>query len=251
MLVVSDLVDIYAPASSQLLMPAMEYKDALLALLESLPAMWANSRSPESAAVAAIEGAVDLLRETGGKVHAFLGGLPSLGPHALRSRDGAVVGEREKPVYLTSQDNTLRTLAISAADHMICIDLSFLAQVGPGDLKEIEHANQCHCFSVSGWGFKVKDVGVLDTSSCEQPQTICVPEHGKMHLSTQASSSSSDLFFLQPWSPLSTPRVRPMIQTAPTLPRADHNLNMPVPQTPFTHVSSAWFNPGQTLAEQR
>lgn len=130
MLVVSDLVDIYAPASSQLLMPVREYKDALLALLESLPAMWASSRSPESAAVAAIEGAVDLLKETGGKVHAFLAGLPSLGPHALRSRDGVVAGEREKPAYLASQDNTLRTLAVSAADHMVCIDLSFLAQVG-------------------------------------------------------------------------------------------------------------------------
>ncbi|KAG2496206.1 hypothetical protein HYH03_005805 [Edaphochlamys debaryana] len=65
---------------------------------------------------------------TGGKVHALIAGLPSVGVHALKPREAAGLGEKDKLAYLTSQDNTLRSLATTAADHMVCIDIAVLAQ---------------------------------------------------------------------------------------------------------------------------
>lgn len=80
-----------------------EVKEQLQELLERIPEMWAGSRINDNCGGAAIEAAVDLLKPCGGKVHALLSGLPSVGMHALKTRDGLSVGDKEKLAYLQSQ----------------------------------------------------------------------------------------------------------------------------------------------------
>ncbi|GIL50904.1 hypothetical protein Vafri_6870 [Volvox africanus] len=128
MLVMSDVQDVFAPTSGKLLLGLEEHREQLKELLEALPGMWSSNRSNDNCAGAAIEAAIDLLKPYGGKVHAFIASLPSVGVHALKPREAAGLGEKDKLAYLTSQDNTLRSLAATAADHMICIDLVVLGQ---------------------------------------------------------------------------------------------------------------------------
>jgi hypothetical protein len=60
---------------------------------------------------------VELLKPTGGKLHAFLAGLPNTGSKALKMREGgASLAEKEKQMGLLPQDNTYLTLAAQAAD---------------------------------------------------------------------------------------------------------------------------------------
>eukprot|EP00798_Chlamydomonas_sp_ICE-L_P028229 gene28229-31330_t len=96
--------------------------------LVEIPTMFANNIAPSSCGGAVIEASVAALQHTGGKVHAYLAMLPTVGVHALKLRDQAVVGDKDKMTYLASQDNTLKTLAMTAADFQVCIDVSFMAQ---------------------------------------------------------------------------------------------------------------------------
>jgi len=64
-----------------------------------------------------LQACVELLKPTGGKVHAFISGLPNTGSKALRMRDSnATLAEKEKQMGLLPQDNTYLTLAAQAAD---------------------------------------------------------------------------------------------------------------------------------------
>lgn len=128
MLVMSDTQDVFAPNSGKLLMELEQHRDALKALLEALPEMWAANRVNDNCAGAAIEAAIDLLKPWGGKVHAFVASLPTVGVHALKMREAAGLGEKDKLAYLTSQDNTIRSLATVAADHIVTVDLVVVGQ---------------------------------------------------------------------------------------------------------------------------
>lgn len=71
---------------------------------------------------------IELLKPTGGKVHAFVTGLPNAGSRALKMRDGnATLAEKEKQMGLLPQDNTYLTMAAQAAD----FNVSFCGDVGP------------------------------------------------------------------------------------------------------------------------
>jgi protein transport protein SEC24 len=64
-----------------------------------------------------LQACVELLKPTGGKVHAFITGLPNAGSRALKMRDGnATLAEKEKQMGLLPQDMTYLTLAAQAAD---------------------------------------------------------------------------------------------------------------------------------------
>lgn len=129
MLVVGDVHEPYAPGSDNLLIPLEDHREQLQELLAALPAMWATgARVNENCTGAALEAAIDLLKPYGGKVHAFVASLPSLGSHALKPRDAGNLGEKDKLAYLLSQDATLKSLATTAADHNICVDICVLAQ---------------------------------------------------------------------------------------------------------------------------
>lgn len=64
-----------------------------------------------------LQACIELLKPTGGKVHAFITGLPNAGSKALKMRDGnATLAEKEKQMGLLPQDNTYLTMAAQAAD---------------------------------------------------------------------------------------------------------------------------------------
>lgn len=129
MLVMADVSDVYAPMSSNLLAKLSEAREQLAELLSSIPGMFAAAQGPECCSTAAIEACVELLKPTGGKVHAFVTGLPNAGSRALKMRDGnATLAEKEKQMGLLPQDNTYLTLAAQAADFNVCIDLFMLSQ---------------------------------------------------------------------------------------------------------------------------
>jgi hypothetical protein len=79
------------------------------------------------------QAAVELLKPTGGKVHAFLSSLPNTGSKALKMRDGnANIGDKEKQLGLLPQDNTYMTLAMQAADFNVssaCQDSLLVTQL--------------------------------------------------------------------------------------------------------------------------
>lgn len=129
MLVMPDTQDVYAPMPSQLLAKLAECREQLAELLASIPNMFAASAGPESCSAAAIEACVELLKPTGGKLHAFVSSLPNSGVKALKMRDSSSsMAEKEKQMGLLPQDATYLSLAAQAADFQICIDLFLLAQ---------------------------------------------------------------------------------------------------------------------------
>lgn len=129
MLVMPDVNDVYAPMSSQLLARLSDCKEQLQELLGCIPSMFATAAGPECCATAAIEACVELLKPTGGKIHAFMSSLPNCGTKALKLREGQTnVSDKEKQTGLLPQDMTYLTLAAQAADFNICIDLFLLAQ---------------------------------------------------------------------------------------------------------------------------
>jgi protein transport protein SEC24 len=67
-----------------------------------------------------LQACVELLKPTGGKLHAFLSSLPSSGIKALKMRDSSgSMAEKEKQMGLLPQDNTYLTLAAQAADFQV------------------------------------------------------------------------------------------------------------------------------------
>lgn len=88
---------------------------------------------PCCVAAVAAQACVELLKPTGGKVHAFVTGLPNAGSRALKMRDGnATLAEKEKQMGLLPQDNTYLTLAAQAADFNVsppCVERSAAASV--------------------------------------------------------------------------------------------------------------------------
>jgi protein transport protein SEC24 len=67
---------------------------------------------------ACMQACVELLKPSGGKLHAFMASLPNSGSRALKMRDGgaANVSDKERQAALLPQDNTYLTLAAAAAD---------------------------------------------------------------------------------------------------------------------------------------
>jgi len=129
MLVVPDVTELYVPDSAPLILNLEQNKEALQALLGQIPSMFSQgARSSDSCGGAAVEAGILALQPSGGKVHAFVCSLPSVGLHALKNRDAGAVNDKEKMAFLSSQDNTLKSLATVAADFQVSVDISFLSQ---------------------------------------------------------------------------------------------------------------------------
>jgi hypothetical protein len=67
-----------------------------------------------------LQACVELLKPTGGKLHAFVSSLPNSGVKALKMRDSSSnMAEKEKQMGLLPQDQTYLTLAAQAADFQV------------------------------------------------------------------------------------------------------------------------------------
>eukprot|EP00955_Chlamydomonas_euryale_P055255 356074-Chlamydomonas_euryale.AAC.1 len=119
MLVMSDVAEPFVPDSAPVVVPLTpDNLAALQALLEQVPKMFGpgGGRGNDSCGGAAVEAAVAAMERTGGKVHAFVATLPTVGVHALKLRDAAGVGEKDKLTVLAGQDSSMKALAQRAAD---------------------------------------------------------------------------------------------------------------------------------------
>ncbi|XP_021909776.1 protein transport protein Sec24-like At4g32640, partial [Carica papaya] len=87
MLIVPDVQDVYTPLETDVVVQLSECRQHLELLLESIPSMFQNSKTAESAFGAAIKAAYLAMKSTGGKLMVFQSVLPSVGIGALSARE--------------------------------------------------------------------------------------------------------------------------------------------------------------------
>ncbi|XP_015887569.3 protein transport protein SEC24 C [Ziziphus jujuba] len=133
MLIVPDVQDVYTPLQTDVLVPLSECRQHLELLLESIPTMFQNSKTAESAFGAAIKAAFLAMKSTGGKLLVFQSVLPSIGIGALSAREAEgraniSSGDKEAHKLLQPVDKTLKTMAIEFAEYQVCVDIFITTQ---------------------------------------------------------------------------------------------------------------------------
>ncbi|CAN8268324.1 unnamed protein product [Cochlearia groenlandica] len=155
MLIVPDVQDVYTPLETDVIVQLSECRQHLEILLESIPTMFQESKSPESAFGAAVKAAFLAMKSTGGKLMVFQSVLPSVGLGALSSREAdgranASAGEKEAHKLLQPADKTLRTMAIEFAEYQVCVDIfiSTQAYVDMASISDIPRTTggQVYCY---------------------------------------------------------------------------------------------------------
>lgn len=133
MLIVPDIQDVYTPLQTDVIVPLSECRQHLEQLLESIPSMFQNSRTAESAFGAAIKAVFLAMKSTGGKLLVFQSVLPSVGIGALSAREAEgrsniSAGEKEAHKLLQPSDKTLKEMAIEFAEYQVCVDVFITTQ---------------------------------------------------------------------------------------------------------------------------
>jgi len=108
MLVVSDVADVILPLPEDLLVNLQESKSVVLALLDSLPAMFggaSNAVNMNSCTGPALTAAKRVIQHVGGKLLLFQSSLPSLGEGNLKPRDNPrLLGTDKEHTLLNAED---------------------------------------------------------------------------------------------------------------------------------------------------
>ncbi|XVF31201.1 hypothetical protein REPUB_Repub16aG0125100 [Reevesia pubescens] len=133
MLIVPDVQDVYIPLETDVVVQLSECRQHIEQLLESIPTMFQDNRTAESAFVAAIKAAFLAIKSSGGKLLVFQSVLPSVGIVALSMRDAEgrsniSAGEKEAHKLLQPADKTLKTIAIEFAECQVCVDVFITTQ---------------------------------------------------------------------------------------------------------------------------
>ncbi|XP_073159429.1 protein transport protein SEC24 C-like isoform X1 [Henckelia pumila] len=133
MLIVPDVQDVYTPLHSDVIVPLSECRQHLEILLDSIPTMFQNNRTADSAFGAAIKAAFLAMKNTGGKLLVFQSVLPSIGMGSLATREAegrtnVSAGEKEPHKLLQPADKSLKTMAIEFAEYQVSVDLFITTQ---------------------------------------------------------------------------------------------------------------------------
>ncbi|KAJ7942736.1 Protein transport protein Sec24-like family [Quillaja saponaria] len=133
MLIVPDVQDVYTPLETDIIVPVSECRQHLELLLESIPTMFQNNRTAESAFGAAIKAAFLAMKVTGGKLLVFQSVLPSIGIAALSAREAegrtnVSLSEKEANKFLQPADKAFKTMAIEFAEYQVCVDIFITSQ---------------------------------------------------------------------------------------------------------------------------
>ncbi|KAK7357863.1 hypothetical protein VNO80_17160 [Phaseolus coccineus] len=133
MLIVPDVQDVYTPLQSDVIVPLSECRQHLQLLLESIPTMFQNNRTSESAFGAAIKAAFLAMKDTGGKLLVFQSVLASIGIGALSAREAEgrtniSSGEKEAHKLLQPADKAFKELAVEFAEYQVCVDVFVTTQ---------------------------------------------------------------------------------------------------------------------------
>ncbi|KAG6668921.1 hypothetical protein I3843_01G198300 [Carya illinoinensis] len=133
MLIVPDVQDVYTPLQTDVVVQLSECRQHLELLLESIPNMFQNNRTAESAFGAAVQAAFLAIKSSGGKLLVFQSVLPSTGVGSLSAREAEgrtniSAGEKEAHKLLQPVDKTLKTMAIEFAEYQVCVDIFVTTQ---------------------------------------------------------------------------------------------------------------------------
>ncbi|XP_039028575.1 protein transport protein Sec24-like At4g32640 [Hibiscus syriacus] len=133
MLIVPDVHNVYIPLETDVVVQLSECRQHIEQLLESIPTMFQDNRTAESAFVAAIKAAFLAIKSSGGKLLVFQSVLPSVGMVALSARDAEgrgniSAGDKEPHKLLQPADIALKTLAIEFAECQVCVDVFITTQ---------------------------------------------------------------------------------------------------------------------------
>ncbi|XP_075480744.1 protein transport protein SEC24 C-like isoform X2 [Primulina tabacum] len=133
MLIVPDVQDVYTPLHSDVVVPLSECRQHLEILLDSIPTMFQNNRTADSAFGAAIKAAFLAMKSTGGKLLVFQSVLPSIGMGSLATREAegrtnVSAGEKEAHKLFQPADKSLKTMAIEFAEYQVSVDLFVTTQ---------------------------------------------------------------------------------------------------------------------------
>ncbi|KAI3455105.1 hypothetical protein Pfo_011768 [Paulownia fortunei] len=133
MLIVPDVQDVYTPLESDVIVQLAECRQHLEILLESIPTMFQNNRTSDSAFGAAVKAAFLAMKNTGGKLLVFQSVLPSTGIGSLSAREAEgrsniSAGDKEGHKLLQPVDKMLKTMAIEFAEYQVCVDLFITTQ---------------------------------------------------------------------------------------------------------------------------
>ncbi|XP_076955406.1 protein transport protein SEC24 B-like [Bidens hawaiensis] len=133
MLIVPDVQDVYTPLQTDVIVQLSECRQHLDLLLESIPTMFQNNKTADSAFGAGIKAAFLAMKNTGGKLLVFQSVLPSVGIAALSAREAEgrsniSTGEKEPHKLLQPVDNTLKTMAIEFAEYQVSVDVFLTTQ---------------------------------------------------------------------------------------------------------------------------
>ncbi|EOA15938.1 hypothetical protein CARUB_v10004032mg [Capsella rubella] len=133
MLIVPDVQDVYTPLETDVIVQLSECRQHLELLLDSIPTMFQESKTPESAFGAAVKAAFLAMKSKGGKLMVFQSNLCSVGVGALSSREAEgranmSAGEKEAHKLLQPADKILKTMAIELAEYQVCVDIFITTQ---------------------------------------------------------------------------------------------------------------------------
>uniref|UniRef100_A0A7S4QMV4 Uncharacterized protein n=1 Tax=Alexandrium monilatum TaxID=311494 RepID=A0A7S4QMV4_9DINO len=138
MLVVSDLEDLFLPLPEGILAPLGDSESAITSLLESLPAVFQETRINESCMGSAVKGAYLAMKHIGGKMVVCGACIPSVGEFALKStRDNPRLLGTEREVELLRPTGTgFKDLATEMTKVQISVEV-FMAPQQYVDLASI------------------------------------------------------------------------------------------------------------------
>ncbi|GAB2234596.1 hypothetical protein Droror1_Dr00003853 [Drosera rotundifolia] len=133
MLIVPDVLDVYTPLESDVVVQLSACRQHLELLLENIMTMFQDNIIADSAFGAATKAAFLAVKGTGGKLLVFQSVLPSIGFGALSAREAegrASISASEKEVHklLQPADKTLKEMAIEFAEHQVCVDVFITSQ---------------------------------------------------------------------------------------------------------------------------
>eukprot|EP00898_Chlorokybus_atmophyticus_P002080 jgi/Chlat1/2873/Chrsp195S03018 len=125
MMVVAELEDVFLPLPDDLLVNLRESWDVVNSLLDSLPAIVANTQNVESALGPALQAAFMVVSPIGGKMLVFQSSLPTLGVGRLtvRGDDPRVYGTDREQNLRVAEDASYKKLAAECSRVQICVDV--------------------------------------------------------------------------------------------------------------------------------
>lgn len=125
MLVVSDLEDLFLPLPDDILVNAYESETSILSLLDSLPAMFQETKINESCMGSAVKGAYLAMKHIGGKLLVFGSCIPSVGEYSLKStRDQPrLLGTDREVELLRPVNDSYKDLANELTRAQISVEL--------------------------------------------------------------------------------------------------------------------------------